>query len=80
MREWRDNEQDEIRADYDLNELKGRVRGKHLEAAKAGTNLVLLEPDVAEEFPDAQSVNNALREFARVRRSKSSKVSGSQGA
>jgi hypothetical protein len=58
----------EIRREYDLSQLKGRVRGKHYEAAKAGTNLVLLEPDVAEAFPDASAVNDALRMLAEVAR------------
>lgn len=59
-------ERDELRPEYDISELKGRVRGKHHEAAQAGTNLVLLEPDVAEAFPDAKSVNEALRMLAKV--------------
>jgi hypothetical protein len=37
------------------------VRGKHFKRFKAGTNLVLLQPDVARAFPDDQSVNEALR-------------------
>jgi hypothetical protein len=57
---------DELRAEYDLGKLKGRVRGKHHKNAKAGSNLVLLEPDVAEAFPDASSVNEALRMLAEV--------------
>lgn len=41
--------------------LRTGVRGKYAERYKAGTNLVLLEPDVARAFPDEQSVNDALR-------------------
>jgi hypothetical protein len=41
--------------------LKGGVRGKYVARYRAGTNLVLLSPDVAEYFPDEQSVNAALR-------------------
>lgn len=53
---------DELRSEYDLRELlKGAVRGKYVERYRAGTNLVLLEPDVAEAFPNEQSVNEALR-------------------
>jgi len=37
------------------------VRGKYYRRAMAGTNLVLLEPDVARAFPDSESVNRALR-------------------
>lgn len=57
---------DELRDEYNLAELTGRVRGKHYEAARGGTNLVLLEPDVAEAFPDSESVNEALRVVAKA--------------
>jgi hypothetical protein len=56
-----ETEEDELRPEYDLAQLKGRVRGKYVERYRAGTNLVLLEPDVAEAFPDAKAVNEALR-------------------
>lgn len=52
---------DELRSEYDLKSLKGLVRGKYYQRAIAGTNLVLLEPDVARAFPDSNSVNRALR-------------------
>jgi hypothetical protein len=53
---------DELRPEYDLKALlRGGERGKYVERYKAGTNLVLLEPDVAEAFPDEKSVNEALR-------------------
>ena len=52
---------DELRPEYDLNTLKRRVRGKYHSQATAGTNLVLLDSDVALAFPDSASVNRALR-------------------
>jgi hypothetical protein len=52
---------EELRREYDLSKLKGGVRGKYAARYKAGTNLVLLSPDVAKHFPDEQSVNAALR-------------------
>ena len=52
---------DELRPEYDLASMKGVVRGKYYRRAMAGTNLVLLEPDVARAFPDSGSVNRALR-------------------
>ncbi|HKV63057.1 MAG TPA: hypothetical protein VJO16_14170 [Candidatus Acidoferrum sp.] len=55
----------ELRPEYDLSKLKGSVRGKYLARYRAGTNLVLLSPDVAEYFPDEQSVNSALRTLIR---------------
>ena len=54
---------DELRPEYDLSKLKGRVRGKYVERYKQGTNVVLLEPDVASVFPDSQAVNEALRKL-----------------
>jgi len=55
-----------LRREYDLSALKGGVRGKYAARYRAGTNLVLLSPDVAEYFPDDQSVNTALRKLIRV--------------
>jgi hypothetical protein len=56
----------ELRREYDLSQLKGGVRGKYVARYRAGTNLILLSPDVAEYFPDEQSVNTALRSLIRV--------------
>lgn len=44
-------------------ELSGGVRGKHYDRYKQGTNVVLLEPDVAKVFRDSAAVNQALREY-----------------
>jgi hypothetical protein len=55
---------DKMRAEYDLSKLKGGVRGKYYRQATAGTNLVLIEPEVAEIFPDTESVNRALKLLA----------------
>jgi hypothetical protein len=57
-----DESSDELRPEYDLRELlKGGVRGKYVERYRSGTNLVLLEPDIAKAFPSDQAVNEALR-------------------
>jgi hypothetical protein len=54
--------EDELRPEYDLKSLlKGGVRGKHAKKYREGTNLVLLEPDVAKAFPSGKAVNDALR-------------------
>ena len=53
--------EDEMRPEYDLSKLTGRVRGKYVERYREGTNLVLLDPDIAAAFPDAKAVNDALR-------------------
>jgi hypothetical protein len=51
--------------EYDFS--KG-VRGKYAERYAAGSNMVVLSPDVAEIFPDSQSVNEALRALVRIAR------------
>jgi len=53
---------DELRPEYDLRELlKGGVQGKYADRFREGTNLVLLDQDVAEAFPSDEAVNKALR-------------------
>jgi len=53
--------EDSLREHYDLSLLKRGVRGKYYRRATAGTNLVLIEPDLANLFPNTESVNRALR-------------------
>lgn len=58
----------ELRPEYDLGQLlKTGVRGKYVERYGHGTNLILLDPDVAEAFPNGTSVNEALRLVIRLR-------------
>jgi hypothetical protein len=52
---------DEMLPEYDFSKMKGGVRGKYVERYKTGTNVVLLDPDVAQAFPTSDSVNQALR-------------------
>ncbi len=52
---------DELRPEYDFSKMTGGVRGKYVERYEAGTNLVLLDPDIARAFPTEASVNEALR-------------------
>lgn len=54
----------DLQPEYDLSQLKGGVRGKYFRKATAGTNLVLIEPELASLFPDTESVNRALRLLA----------------
>lgn len=59
---------DKMRSEYNLSQLTGRVRGKYTERYRAGTNLILLEPDVQAAFPDHEAVNEALRMLIKVAR------------
>ncbi|MGZ4896844.1 MAG: hypothetical protein ACXVJ0_10280 [Candidatus Angelobacter sp.] len=50
-----------VRTEYDFASMKGGVRGKYAKRYREGTNIVLLEPDIAEAFPNDEAVNHALR-------------------
>ena len=56
-----DAEDEEMLPEYDLT---GGARGKYVERYRQGTNVILLDPDVAEKFPTSESVNDALRRLA----------------
>jgi hypothetical protein len=61
-RKSRDEQADELRTEYDLGELlKTGVQGKYADRFVQGTNLILLDEDVAQAFPTDQAVNEALR-------------------
>jgi hypothetical protein len=67
------HDSDDLRDEYAFTaeELRAGVRGKYAERYAEGTNLVPLDPDVAEVFPDADSVNRALRALAGIIRESS---------
>jgi hypothetical protein len=52
-----------MRPEYDF---RGGVRGKYAKRFSEGSNLIILDPDVATFFPDSKSVNDALRAIAQV--------------
>ena len=58
----------DMRAEYDLSKLTGRVQGKHYAQATAGVALVLLESDIAEAFSTGRAVNKALRSVLLAKR------------
>ena len=63
----------------DHYDFRGGARGKYAARYAEGTNVVVLDPDVAEMFPDRGSVNEALRAVGQIvemrerRRAKSNK-------
>jgi hypothetical protein len=62
--------------DYDFSQ---GVRGKYVQRFAQGSNVVVLSPDVAEIFPDSESVNAALRLLVEVAGRSTRKVSAHQG-
>ena len=70
---------DELRPEYDLGELlKSGVQGKYADRYQEGTNIVLLDGDVAQAFPNDAAVNEALRlviQLTRLPKSEKSRIS-----
>lgn len=59
---------DDLRPEYDAALIRQGVRGKYAKWYAQGTNLVLLDPDVAVAFPTREAVNGALRLLMMVAR------------
>ncbi len=53
--------EDDLQPEYDFSKMAGGVKGKYVDRYRAGTNLVLLAPDVAKAFPTEADVNESLR-------------------
>lgn len=53
----------DILEEYDFT---GGVRGKYAKRYAEGTNVVVIDPDVAKYFPDHESVNEALRSLTKI--------------
>jgi hypothetical protein len=53
----------EMCAEYDFS---GGERGKYSKRYEEGTNIIILDPDVAELFPDSKAVNEALRALSKI--------------
>jgi len=53
---------DEMRSEYDLKSLGKGVRGKYFKQYQEETNIVVIDPELSEAFPNTKSVNDALRE------------------
>ncbi len=65
-REVENEMEDELLSEYDFAQMEEGVKGKYIERYRAGTNLVLLDPDVAQAFPNDAAVNGALRMLIQV--------------
>jgi hypothetical protein len=69
MKKRKDEMIDELRPEYDLRQLlKGGVRGRYAQRYHAGTNLVLLDPEVRKAFRSDKAVNDALRLVIELRK------------
>lgn len=61
-----DDLHDELLEEYDFSKMSGAVRGKYAKQYHEGAKLVMLDADVAQLFPDAKSVNDALRALSKI--------------
>jgi|GEM_PF-183855 len=67
------NDSDDMREEYDFSD---GVRGKYAARFAEGSNVVVLDPDVADLFTDSKSVNEALRALAEIAAKQSRKATG----
>ncbi len=66
MKTLNNSGEESLESEYDFASMSGGVKGKYTDEYQKGVNLVLLEPDVAQMFPDASSVNEALRYLSKI--------------
>ncbi len=59
----READEDDLLPEYDFSKAR---RNPYAARYREGTNVVLLDPDVAKDFPDSQSVNEALRALSAI--------------
>jgi hypothetical protein len=73
-------ESEELRSGYKREDLGVGVRGKYFESYCEGTNLVLLNPEVAKVFPTDESVNDALQSLISLAEKSTGRTSRSSGS
>jgi hypothetical protein len=61
MKKTNPTKADDMRAEYDFAAMKEGVRGKYVRRVREGTNIVLIEPEMAAAFPSERAVNEALK-------------------
>jgi len=66
MKKAKPSKRDELRPEYKRSDFGKMVRGKYASRISAATNVVILDPEVAEAFPNDQAVNEALRSLINV--------------
>ena len=59
---------DTLRSEYPAELIKSGERGKYVKSYREGTNIVVIAPDLHKLFPDSDSVNRALRKYAKEHR------------
>ena len=66
MKKARKRRVDELRSEYKRSDFDALIRGKYIERLREKSNVVVIDPRVAELFPNAESVNSALLSLAEI--------------
>ena len=69
------NDDQDMRDEYDFS--KG-IRGKYAERYNKGTNVIVIDPDVAEYFSDSKAINDALRSIIPIIKQNVKKIAEQQ--
>jgi hypothetical protein len=78
MRKVKTRAADELRSEYKRSDFGTLVRGEYIERLQTSSNVVVIDPEVADLFPNAAAVNTALRSLAEIAKRAGSRRSGSQ--
>jgi hypothetical protein len=66
MKKAKKDTKGELRAEYKRSDFGALVRGKYVKRLRARSNVVVLDPEISDLFPNAASVNAALRSLAEI--------------
>lgn len=78
MRKGKTVAADELRSEYKRSDFGVLVRGKYIERLRTSSNVVVIDPEIANLFPNAAAVNAALRSLAEIAKRARSRRSGSR--
>ena len=56
-------EDDDLRPEYPAELIRSGIRGKYAKRFKEGSNVVVIDPDLSDAFPNSKAVNAALRDY-----------------
>lgn len=68
---------DELRSEYKRADFQTLVRGKYVKRLQTSSNVVVIDPEVADLFPNGAAVNAALRSLAEIAKRAGSRRNGS---
>ena len=78
MRKAKTTVADDFRPEYKRSDFGALVRGKYIQRLQTSSNVVVIDPEVADLFPNAAAVNAALRSLAEIARRDGKRRTGSR--